>query len=123
MNKIGICSELKTYPCASQKALNLYLDGDKSRVIDIDDADSLSRTFPKFLRSERHVANLEPGDILYIPALWFHNMTALDFGMAVNVFWKNLDPRYDHSRKAYLALSFPLDLYKFTHAYVVSMER
>ena len=94
---------MKTYPCAStQKALNLYLDGDKSRVIDIDDADSLSRTFPKFLRSERHVANLEPGDVLYIPALWFHNMTALDFGMAVNVFWKNLDPRYDRSRNAYL---------------------
>ena len=65
-------------------------------MIDIDaDADSLSRTFPKFLRSERHVAHLEPGDVLYIPALWFHNMTALDFGMAVNVFWKNLDPRCD----------------------------
>lgn len=23
-------------------------------------------------------------------ALWFHNMTALDFGVAVNVFWRHL---------------------------------
>lgn len=30
--------------------------------------------------------------MLFIPALWFHNMTAKDFGMAVNIFWKNLEP-------------------------------
>jgi len=31
------------------------------------------------------------GDVLYIPALWFHNMTAKSFGIAINIFWKNLD--------------------------------
>ena len=30
------------------------------------------------------------GDMLFIPALWFHNMKALDAGIAINVFWKNL---------------------------------
>ena len=34
-----------------------------------------------------HVADLAPGDVLFIPAMWFHNMTAQDFGVAVNVFW------------------------------------
>jgi len=81
------------------QALNLYLDGgDKSRVIDLDDKAKIETEFPKFLEAEKHrwQGNLEPGDVLYIPALWFHNMTAVDFGVAVNVFWKNLgDEVYD----------------------------
>ena len=33
---------------------------------------------------------------MFIPAMWFHNMTAKDFGIAVNLFWKNLDDKlYD----------------------------
>ena len=71
------------------QALNLYLDGDKSKVIDIDNPDVT--LFPRFMTSHRHVIDLEPGDVLFIPALWFHNMTAKDFGIAINVFWKNLD--------------------------------
>ena len=71
------------------QALNLYLEGDKSKVIDIDNPDVTS--FPRFMTSQRHAIDLEPGDVLYIPALWFHNMTAKDFGVAINVFWKNLD--------------------------------
>ena len=71
-------------------ALNLYLDGDKSKVIDIDDHVGNKEQFPSFLRAQRWVCDLIPGDLLYIPALWFHNMTAVDFGVAINVFWKNL---------------------------------
>ena len=33
------------------------------------------------------------GDVLFIPALWFHNVLAKDFSVAVNVFWRNL-PQY-----------------------------
>ena len=62
------------------------LDGDKSRVVDIDAAEN-AEVFPKFCTAERHVADLIPGDVLFIPAMWFHNMTAQDFGVAVNVFW------------------------------------
>jgi len=75
------------------EALNLYLDGDKSRVVDLDDTERIARDFPKFLRAHRHTAHLHQGDVLYIPALWFHNMTQSthNYGLAVNLFWKNLD--------------------------------
>lgn len=33
----------------------------------------------------------------YFSALWFHNVVSLDFGVAVNVFWKHLeDSMYDN---------------------------
>ncbi|XP_054921640.1 tRNA wybutosine-synthesizing protein 5-like isoform X2 [Dermacentor andersoni] len=67
----------------------LYIQGDKSRVLDVECPDL--EKFPKFQKATRYEATLNSGDILFIPALWFHNMTALDFGIAVNVFWRNLD--------------------------------
>ncbi|PSN35001.1 tRNA wybutosine-synthesizing protein 5 [Blattella germanica] len=70
------------------EALNMYLEGDKSRVIDIDNPNI--HDYPKFVEAQRYECIMEPGDILFIPALWFHNALALDFGIAVNVFWKNL---------------------------------
>lgn len=66
----------------------LYLNGDKSEVLDIDNYDT--KLFPKFSSAIKHECLLEPGDILFIPALWFHNTHALTYGIAVNVFWKNL---------------------------------
>jgi len=72
----------------------LYLAGDKSRVLDIDNPDP--DQFPLFHQAWRHEVELMPGDLLYIPALWFHNMKARDFGVAVNIFWKELEGRlYD----------------------------
>ncbi|XP_055944055.1 tRNA wybutosine-synthesizing protein 5-like [Argiope bruennichi] len=71
-------------------ALNLYLNGDKSEVVDIENPDF--DRFPKFKNVSWHECCLLPGDVLYIPAFWFHNMKYLDFGIAVNVFWKELDP-------------------------------
>lgn len=70
-------------------ALNLYLNGDKSKVLDIDNPD-LSR-FPNFANATRYECLLEEGDILFIPALWFHNVISLEFSIAVNVFWRELD--------------------------------
>jgi tRNA wybutosine-synthesizing protein 5 len=69
-------------------ALNMDLTGDKSQVLDIDNPDC--NLYPKFLLAQRYECIMEPGDIIFIPALWFHNALALDFGIAVNVFWKNL---------------------------------
>lgn len=73
----------------------MYLNGDKSEVLDIDNVDI--EKFPRFLEAVRYEGVLEPGDILFIPAMWFHNVISLDFGIAVNVFWKHLaDDLYDN---------------------------
>lgn len=77
-----------------QDAQYMYLNGDKSEVMDIDCPDY--NKYPKFKYVTRYECILEPGDILFIPALWFHNTLALTFGINVNVFWKNLsDELYD----------------------------
>uniref|UniRef100_A0A1A8H0P4 tRNA wybutosine-synthesizing protein 5 n=1 Tax=Nothobranchius korthausae TaxID=1143690 RepID=A0A1A8H0P4_9TELE len=71
-----------------QDALHLYLSGDKSEVLDIDGPDL--KRFPEFVKARRYECVLEPGDLLFIPALWFHNTLALQFGVGVNVFWRHL---------------------------------
>ncbi|KAM4608418.1 tRNA wybutosine-synthesizing protein 5 [Polymixia lowei] len=79
-----------------QDALHLYLSGDKSEVLDIDSPD-LER-FPEFVKAQRFECVLEPGDLLFIPALWFHNTVALQFGVGVNVFWRHL-PAESYDKK------------------------
>lgn len=69
-------------------ALYLYLTGDKSEVLDIDTPDL--QLYPEFVKASRYECILEPGDLLFIPALWFHNTLALQFGVGVNVFWRHL---------------------------------
>ncbi len=47
--------------------------------------------FPRFREALAHaqVADLAPGDALYIPALWWHHVESLDkFNMLVNYWWK-----------------------------------
>uniref|UniRef100_A0A4W3IKZ0 tRNA-yW synthesizing protein 5 n=1 Tax=Callorhinchus milii TaxID=7868 RepID=A0A4W3IKZ0_CALMI len=66
----------------------LYLTGDKSQVLDIDNPD-LSK-YPEFAKAQSYECHLEPGDVLFIPALWFHNTVAEEFSVGVNVFWKHL---------------------------------
>lgn len=85
-----IVGKKKAIMWAPSEALNLYLDGDKSKVVDIDDFELNKDEFPNFCKAKQFSCDLVPGDLLYIPALWFHNMTALDYGVAINVFWKNL---------------------------------
>ena len=34
-------------------------------------------------------------------ALWFHNVISLDFGIAVNVFWKNLETQLYDNKDTY----------------------
>ena len=80
-------------------ANNLYLTGDKSRVLDINNPD-LS-LYPRFASVTHYECCLEPGEVLFIPALWFHNVVSLDFGVAVNIFWKNLDKKFYDARDTY----------------------
>ncbi|KAI8776077.1 tRNA wybutosine-synthesizing protein 5 isoform X1 [Biomphalaria glabrata] len=77
----------------------LYLNGDKSEVLDVDNPD-LS-CYPKFIEAKQYRGHLEPGDILFIPALWFHNMTYEDAGVAVNVFWRHLEDKLYDTKDPY----------------------
>ncbi|KAI4877965.1 hypothetical protein NFI96_020743 [Prochilodus magdalenae] len=82
-----------------QDALHLYLSGDKSEVLDIDSPDL--EQFPDFVKARRYECVLEPGDLLFIPALWFHNTLALEFGVGVNIFWRHLPPDSYDKRDPY----------------------
>ncbi|KAG8521007.1 tRNA wybutosine-synthesizing protein 5 [Galemys pyrenaicus] len=66
----------------------LYLSGTKSEVLNIDNPDLAK--YPLFSKARRYECFLEAGDVLFIPALWFHNIISEEFGVGVNVFWKHL---------------------------------
>ncbi len=77
----------------------LYLDGDKSQVTDISTPDYIK--YPLFSKVHRYELILNPGEVLFLPALWFHHVTALEFGVAVNVFWKHHEDQFYDSRDPY----------------------
>ena len=91
------CKRVVLY--SPKDATKLYLAGDKSEVLDIDNPDL--NKFPKFQKATPYICTLEPGDVLFIPAMWFHNVTALEFGVAVNVFWKHLDNSFYDAKDTY----------------------
>ena len=67
----------------------MYMNGDKSEVIDVDNPDL--NEFPLFANTTRYEADLFVGDVIFIPALWFHNVITQSFSIGVNVFWKHLN--------------------------------
>ena len=71
---------------------DLYVEGSSSRVAHIDTWND--DEFPRFRRAvgRRREAQLAPGDVLFIPALWFHNVTSIGFSVALNVFWRSHHP-------------------------------
>lgn len=66
----------------------LYLSGSKSEVLNVDSPDLIK--YPLFSKARRHECSLEAGDVLFIPALWFHNVISEEFAVGVNVFWRHL---------------------------------
>ena len=85
---VQVVGEKRAVLFAPDEVHNLYLEGDKSAVLEIDNSDKTK--FPLFSRAVAHECLLQPGDILFIPALWFHNITSLEFSIAVNIFWRDL---------------------------------
>ena len=52
--------------------------------------------FPKFRTALKHavVAELEPGDALYLPSMWWHHVESMsDFNVLINYWWRDA-PRY-----------------------------
>lgn len=70
----------------------------RSRVDDIDRPDR--ERFPAFAGLTRHVAAIEAGDAVYIPALWFHNVRSIGPGISVSRHYRRADHRgYVHALK------------------------
>lgn len=69
--------------------LDITIAGQPSSLVDPYNPD-LTR-FPRFAEAARHarVAELGPGDALFIPSLWLHHVESLDpIGMLVNFWWR-----------------------------------
>ncbi|EKF31682.1 hypothetical protein MOQ_004479 [Trypanosoma cruzi marinkellei] len=79
---------------------NLYMSGSSSAVLNID-APDLGR-FPRFADACRHAIEvvLEPGDMLFIPSLWFHHITTMEgsYSISINVFFERF-PHEDYDKK------------------------
>ncbi|OTA88070.1 hypothetical protein M434DRAFT_126533 [Hypoxylon sp. CO27-5] len=75
-----------------------FAPGSSSSSIDVFselESPSLAETHP-------HEAVLKPGDILFLPPLWMHTATPLSsLGVAINVFFRNLENGYSSGRDVY----------------------
>ena len=69
---------------------NLYMEGSSSRVVNLDEP-NLER-FPRFAEAMKHAIHfvLNPGDVLCIPAMWLHHVTAIDACISINFFYETL---------------------------------
>jgi hypothetical protein len=68
--------------------LDFTLAGQPSSLVDIDSPD-LER-YPRFAVAREHaqLAQLGPGDAIYIPPLWWHHVRSLDtFNVLINYWW------------------------------------
>ena len=77
--------------------LDLTPAGQPVSLVDVRNPD-LTR-FPRFAEAleAAEVAELSPGDAVYIPALWWHNVEALEnFNVLVNYWWRDV-PNYFES--------------------------
>lgn len=72
---------------------NLYMVNSSSSVLSVTHPDVSQ--FPKFIEATKHGFQviLEPGDMAFIPALWFHHIETIpsedDYSISVNVFYEH----------------------------------
>ena len=90
-------------------AAGLYLDGSSSPIVGPEvDGEGIPYFWPKQFpayKAARRAAievTLQPGDVLFIPALWAHHTEAVHGpSIAVNVFWRELDKKQYPAKDLY----------------------
>ncbi|QTN20787.1 cupin-like domain-containing protein [Brevundimonas sp. AJA228-03] len=73
--------------------VDFTLSGQPTSLVDFHKPDF--DRFPRFAEALQHaeIADLAPGDVLYMPSLWFHHVESLDpFGAMVNFWWRDAPP-------------------------------
>jgi len=73
--------------------LDFTLAGQPTSLVNIDAPDL--ETYPQFTEALKTAqrAELDPGDAVYIPALWWHDVLSLqDFGSLINFWWRDAEP-------------------------------
>jgi hypothetical protein len=83
--------------------LDLTPAGQPITLVDINHPD-LER-FPRYAEAAKvaEVAELAPGDAVYIPALWWHNVEALEeFNVLVNYWWRDVPDFFESPSNALL---------------------
>ena len=89
--------------------LDHTMAGQPASMVDLGDPDF--DRYPRFREALAHarVVELDPGDAIYIPALWWHQVDALSpFNLLVNYWWTDSpdqDARFDAMIHAILAIS------------------
>lgn len=74
--------------------LDFTLAGQPISLVDVVDPDFEAHPKYRDALAVAEVAELEPGDALYLPSLWWHHVEALDdFGAMVNLWWRD-GPEY-----------------------------
>lgn len=79
------------------------LAGQPTSLVDFNEPD-LAR-FPKFAEAQWHaqVAELGPGDAVFIPSMWWHHVEALEpVNLLVNCWWRRSPPHMDSPMAALL---------------------
>lgn len=74
----------------------LYCSGDKSPVNDFDNWKELVRLYPLIQETTPHKCLLGPKDLIFIPALWWHNIRTVSesdsdesYSIGFNIFWRD----------------------------------
>ena len=56
----------------------------------------LEKEFPLLVNATKYTGSLSTGDILFIPALWFHATKAKSFAVSINNFFASLGTVMSH---------------------------
>jgi hypothetical protein len=88
----------------------------ETRVSPVDPTAPDYKTHPLFAQAQRREVTVAQGQVLFIPALWWHHVTSHGPSIAVNIWWDALDYARDGLEHVYATPSDVLANELATHA-------